>query len=135
MKNSRPMNQALTSLVSTLRQPPYSQQIPFELTSFSTLAHFQARLERHFGTDFGFESRLSSVVFARTFEPDENEALRAHARRVGVVRNSLDWPEPVGLPVSELHTDFSCSTPPEATPQTHVLREAAVYCFVAERTH
>lgn len=134
LRNSRPMNQALTSLVSTLRQPPYSQYIPFELLAHSSLAHFESRLKEYFGADFGFVPRLSAVVYARAFDPSRGEPLRAHVRRVGIVQNSVSWPAPVGIPARQLKVDLPSPEMPEATPDSHILREAAVYAFVAERT-
>jgi SAM-dependent methyltransferase len=134
LKNSRPMNQALTSLVSTLRQPPYSQYIPFELLAHSSLAHFEASLKCHFSADFGFAPRLSAVVYARAFDPNRSEPLRAHMRRVGIVQNSVSWPAPVGIPACQLKMDLPSPEMPAATPDSHILREAAVYAFVAEKT-
>jgi hypothetical protein len=134
LRNSRPMNQALTSLVSTLRRPPYSQYIPFELLAHSSLAHFESRLKGYFGADFGFAPRLSAVVYARAFEPSSSEPLRAHVRRVGIVQNSVSWPAPVGVPAQHLKMDLPSPEMPDATPDSHVLREAAVYAFVAEKT-
>lgn len=134
LRNSRPMNQALTSLVSTLRRPPYSQYIPFELLAHSSLAHFESSLKGYFGADFGFVPRLSAVVYARAFEPSRGEPLRAHVRRVGIVQNSVSWPAPVGVPARHLKLDLPNLEVPDPTPDTHILREAAVYAFVAERT-
>jgi SAM-dependent methyltransferase len=134
LKNSRPMNQALTSLVSTLRRPPYSQYIPFELLAHSSLAHFESSLNGYFGADFGFVPRLSAVVYARAFEPSRGEPLRAHVRRVGIVQNSVSWPAPVGVPARHLKPDLPSLEVPDATPDSHILREAAVYAFVAEKT-
>ncbi len=130
----RPMNQALMSLYTTLQQPPYSQHMPFELSSQSTLAHFQARLEHYFGRDFGYELRLSNIVYARAYEADEEEPLRARVRRVGIGQNSVDWPEPEGVPTSQLQPDLPSPDVSDVTPQTHVLREAAIYCLVAEKS-
>jgi SAM-dependent methyltransferase len=134
LRSSRPMNQALTSLVSTLRHPPYSQFIPFELVAHSSLAHFESRLQGYFGADFGFTPRLSAVVYARAFEPSRGEPLRAHVRRVGIVQNSVTWPAPVGFPARDLKMDLPSPEFPDATPESHILREAAVYAFVAEKT-
>jgi hypothetical protein len=134
LRNSRPMNQALTSLVSTLRHPPYSQYIPFELVAHSSLAHFESSLKRYFGADFGFVPRLSAVVYARAFEPSHGEPLRAHVRRVGIVQNSVSWPAAVGVPARHLQADLPSPEMPAATPESHILREAAVHAFVAERT-
>jgi hypothetical protein len=133
LRNSRPMNQALTSLVSTLRHPPYLQHLPFELVAHSSLAHFESRLKGYFGADFGFVPRLSAVVYARTFEPSRGEPLRAHVRRVGIVQNSVSWPAPVGVPARDLKVDLPSTELPGATPDSHILREAAVFAFVAER--
>jgi SAM-dependent methyltransferase len=135
LKNSRPMNQALTSVVSTLRQPPYSRHMPFELAAHSSMAHFESRLKGYFGTDFGFAPRLSAVVYARAFEPNRGEPLRAHVRRVGIVQNSTSWPAPVGIPALQLKSDLPSSEAPGATSDSHILREAAVYAFVAEKTN
>jgi SAM-dependent methyltransferase len=134
LRNSRPMNQALTSLVSTLRQPPYSQHIPFDLVAHSSLAHFESSLKGYFGADFGFVPRLSAVVYARAFDPSRGEPLRAHVRRVGIVQNSVNWPAPVGIPACQLKADLPSPDMPAATPDSHILREAAVYAFVAEKT-
>jgi hypothetical protein len=134
LRNSRPMNQALTSLVSTLRRPPYSQRIPFDLVAHSSLAHFESRLMGYFGAEFGFVPRLSAVVYARAFEPNCGEPLRAHVRRVGIVQNSVSWPAPVGVPARQLKMDLPSPEMVEATPDSHILREAAVYAFVAQRT-
>ena len=132
LRNSRPMNQALTSVVSTLRQPPYSQRIPFELAAHSSLAHFESRLMGYFGADLGFAPLLSAVVYARAFEPSRGEPLRAHVRRVGIVQNSVGWPAPVGVPARQLKMDLPSPELPGATPDSHILREAAVYAFAAE---
>lgn len=129
----RPMNQALMSLFTTLRQPPYSQHMPFELRSQSSLAYFKATLEHHFGPDFGYELRLSHVVYARAYEADAQEPLRARVRRVGIGQNSVDWPAPLGVPTNQLQPDLPSPDPAGATPETHVLREAAIYCLVAEK--
>lgn len=134
LRNGRPMNQALTSLVSTLRRPPYRQNIPFELVAHSSLAHFESRLKGYFGADFGFMPRLSAVVYARAFEPSRGDPLRAHVRRVGIVQNSVNWPAPVGVPARDLKMDLPSPEMPDATPESHILREAAVYAFVAEKT-
>jgi hypothetical protein len=134
LRNSRPMNQALTSLVSTLRHPPYSQYIPFELLAHSSVAYFESSLNRYFGAEFGFLPRLSEVVYARAFDLNRGEPLRAHVRRVGIVQNSVSWPAPVGVPARALKGDLPSPEMPEATPDSHILREAAVYAFVAERT-
>lgn len=133
IKNSRPMNQALTSLVSTLRQAPYSQQIAFEMVAHSSLAHFKDRLDGHFDIKSGFSTRLSAVVYSRIYEPNQGEPLRAQLRRVGIVQNSEHWPAPVGLPVARLDPSQPDPEQTSATPQSHILREAAVYCLVAER--
>jgi hypothetical protein len=133
LKNSRPMNQALTSLVSTLRHPPYSQYIPFELVAHSSLAHFESTLRRYFGAELGFVPRLSAVVYARAFDPNRGEPLRAHVRRVGIVQNSVSWPAAVGVPARQLKMDLPSPEMPGATPESHILREAAVHAFVAER--
>lgn len=129
----RPMNQALMSLFTTLRQPPYSDHLRFDLQSQSSLAHFKATLERHFGPAFGFEVRVSTIVYARAYEPDTSEPLRARVRRVGIGQNSLEWPAPLGVPACELKPDLPSPEPNGATPETHVLREAAVYCLVSEK--
>jgi SAM-dependent methyltransferase len=134
LRNSRPMNQALTSLFSTLRRPPYSQYIPFELVAHSSLSHFESSLRGYFGDDFGFVPRLSAVIYARAFEPNQSEPLRAHVRRVGIVQNSMSWPAPVGVPARQLKMDLPSSEMADATPDSHILREAAVYAFVAERS-
>ncbi len=134
IRNSRPMNQALTSLMSTLKQPQYAQRVPFELKAHSSLAHFESQLVRCFGEEYGFSPRLSTVVYARSFEEDRQASLRALVRRVGIIQNSEDWPAPVGVPVHELKPDLAPSGPGNATLQSHVLREAGVYCFVSERS-
>jgi SAM-dependent methyltransferase len=134
IRNSRPMNQALTSLVSTLRHPPYSEYIPFELVAHSSLAHFESSLKGYFGDDLRFIPRLSAVVYARAFEPSRGEPLRAHVRRVGIVQNSVSWPAPVGISARQLKMDLPSLEMPDATPESHILREAAVYAFVVEKT-
>ena len=133
LRNSRPMNQALTSIVSTLRQLPYSRCIPFELLAHSSLAYFESSLNRYFAADFGFVPRVSTVVYARSFDPSRDEPLRARVRRVGIVQNSVTWPAPVGVPARDLKTDLPSPEMPTATPDSHILREAAVYAFVAEK--
>lgn len=132
-KSSRPLNQALTSLVSTLRDPVYSSRFPFELQPHSTLAHFEQRLEQIFCERAGFLQRMSSVVYARAFERNDNEPLRSHALRVGNVRHARDWPVPLGTPAEALHPEAAPAVEAAFRPSTHVLREAAVYCFVAEK--
>lgn len=129
----RPMNQALMSLFTTLQQPPYSDHFRFDLQSHSSLAHFKATLESHFGPENGFALRLSTIVYARAFEPDEQSPLRARVRRVGIGQNSLDWPDPLGIPASRLKVDLPSPDPNGATIETHVLQEAAVFCLVSEK--
>ncbi len=129
----RPMNQVLMSLFTTLQQPPYSEHMRFDLRSHASLAHFKATLERHFGPEFGCELRLSTVVYARSYEADEREPLRARVRRVGIGQNSVEWPAPLGVPTCRLKPDLPSPEPDGATVQTHLLREAAIYCLVAEK--
>jgi hypothetical protein len=132
-RGSRPLNQALTSLVSTLRDPAYSSRFPFDLQPHSTLTHFQQRLEQIFCERAGFSQRMSSVVYARDFERNEHEPLRAHTLRVGSVRSARDWPAALGTPAEALHSEAAPVLETALSPSTHVLREAAVYCFVAEK--
>lgn len=134
--NSRPLNQALTSLVSTLSAPQYSSRFAFDLRPHSTLTHVQQRLEQIFSEQAGFSQRLSSVVYARAFEKNDRDQIRAQVLRVGIVKNTEDWPIPLGTPAEQLHPQGAREPEPEsnASPSTHVLREAAVYCFVAEKT-
>jgi hypothetical protein len=132
-KSSRPLNQALTSLVSTLLDPVYSSRIPFELLPHSTLTHFQQRLEQIFCERAGFLERMSSVVYARAFERNDRDPLRAHLLRVGNVINARDWPVPLGTPAEALYPEAAPAVEAALSPSTHVLREAAVYCFVAEK--
>lgn len=129
----RPMNQALMSLFTTLKQPPYSDHLGFDLQAQSSLAYFKATLERHFGPALGFEVRVSTVVYARAYEANSDEPLRARVRRVGIGQNSLEWPAALGVPASQLKPDLASPEPNGATPETHVLREAAVYCLVSEK--
>lgn len=129
----RPMNQALMSLFTTLAQPPYSDHLPFDLRSHSSLAHFKKTLEHHFGPEFAFELQLSTILYARAYEANETDALRARVRRVGIGQNSVDWPAPEGAPTRQLKPDLAGPEPADATVATHVLREAAIYCFVAEK--
>ncbi len=129
----RPMNQVLMSLFTTLQQPPYSDHLRFDLQSHASLAHFKATLERHFGPEFGCEVRLSTVVYARNYEADEREPLRARVRRVGIGQNSVGWPAPLGVPTCRLKPELPSPEPGVATVQTHLLREAAIYCLVAEK--
>jgi hypothetical protein len=129
------MNQALMSLFTTLQQPPYSEHMPFHLQSHSSLAHFKASVEHYFGCDFGFELRLSDIVYARTYELDEDSPLRARVRRVGIGQNCVDWPVPEGIPAHHLKPDLPGAEVAGVAPSSHVLREAAVYCFVAEKKH
>lgn len=132
-QSSRPLSQALTSLVSTLRDPAYSSRIPFDLVPHSTLTHFQQRLEQIFCERAGFSQRMSSVVYARDFERNVRDPLRAHALRVGSVKSSRDWPVPLGTPTEALHPEAAPAVEVAWSSSTHVLREAAVYCFVAEK--
>lgn len=129
----RPMNQALMSLFTTLRQPPYSDHLRFDLQAQSSLAYFKATLERHFGPALGFGVRVSTIVYARAYEPDTTEPLRARVRRVGIGQNSLEWPAALGVAARELKPDLPSPEPNGATPETHILREAAVYCLVSEK--
>ena len=129
----RPVNQALTSLYTTLTQPPYSQHLPFELQPHSSLARFKATLERYFSPDFGFHLRMSDIVYARAYEADETDPLRARVRRVGIGQNSADWPAPQGIAAWQLAPELAHLEPTPGRIDQHVLREAAVYCFVAER--
>lgn len=132
-EGSRPLNQALTSLVSTLRDPAYSSRIPFDLLPHSTLTHFQQRLEELFSEREGFSQRMSRVVYARAFEKNDQDALRAHTLRVGSIQSSRNWPAPLGTPAEALHPEAAPAVEADSSPSTHVLREAAVYCFVAEK--
>ncbi len=129
----RPMNQALMSLFTTLAQPPYATHLPFDLRAHSSLAYFKATLERHFGPEFGFAQRLSAIVYARAYEANESDPLRARVRRVGIGQNSVDWPAPQGVPTCRLKPDLPEPEPTDVSVATHVLREAAIYCLVAEK--
>ena len=129
----RPMNQALMSLFTTLGQPPYSEHLPFDLLPHSSLAHFKATLEHYFGPSFGCKPRLSTIVYARAYEANDTDALRARVRRVGIGQNSVHWPNPQGVPTRQLKPDLAPPEPANATVATHVLREAAIYCMVAEK--
>ena len=129
----RPMNQALTSLFTTLTQPPYSEHLPFDLQPHSSLAHFKATLEHYFGPDFGFRVRMSAIVYARAYEVDETDPLRARVRRVGIGQNSVDWPAPEGVATWQLKPELAHWEPTPGTIDRHVLREAAIYCLVAEK--
>ncbi len=153
----RPVNQALMSLYTTLRQPPYREHVPFELRSLSSLQYFQRTLEHHFKPSLGFQQRLSHVVYARRYEPNVDEPLRARVRRVGIGQNSVHWPVPEGVAASQLQRQRApakgaVGTPAMADgtqvmpaiaggsvdgapvkPETHILWEAAIYCFVAEK--
>lgn len=129
----RPMNQALMSLFTTLRKPPYSDHVPFDVQSHSSLVNFKATLDHYFGREFGFEVRISTIVYARTFERDEQEPLRARVRRVGIGQNSLTWPAPRGVHTSRMDARLPGPEPNDVSPATHVLREAAIYCLVAEK--
>ncbi len=129
----RPMNQALMSLFTTLQQPPYSDHVPFDVRSHSSLVKFKDTLDRYFGPEFGFDVCISTIVYARAFERDDQDPLRARVRRVGIGQNSLHWPSPRGMHTSRFDATI---TPPDesgVSPQTHVLREAAVYCLVADK--
>lgn len=130
---SRPLYQALTSLVSTLSDPMYSTRFPFDLRPHSTLTHFQERLEGLFGERERFLRCMSSVVYARDFERNGSEPLRAEVLRVGNVKSSRDWPAALGTPAEALYPDAAPACEAAVRPSTHVLREAAVYCFVAEK--
>lgn len=132
--NSRALNQALTSLVSTLSAPQYSSRFAFDLRPHSTLTHFQQRLEQIFNEEAGFSTRMSSVVYARAFEKNDRDQIRAQVLRVGIVKNTEDWPIPLGTPAEQLHPEGAAEPESNVSPSTHVLREAAVYCFVAEKT-
>jgi ubiquinone/menaquinone biosynthesis C-methylase UbiE len=129
----RPMNQALMSLFTALQQAPYLDQLPFDLQSHSSLAHFKARLEHYFGVDYGYALRMSTVVYARVYEIDHESPLRARIRRVGIGQNCVDWPAPQGVLAQQLKRDLPSVETAEVTPESHVLREAAVYCLVSER--
>lgn len=129
----RPLNQALTSLFTTLQSPPYSEHLPFELRSHSSLAHFKATLEHYFGPDFGYRLVFSAIVYARSFEADTSAALRARVRRVGIGQNSLDWPAPEGVPTYVLNSTLPIADAAAVSTQSHVLREAAIYCLVSEK--
>jgi hypothetical protein len=107
--------------------------VPFDLTSHSSLAFFESSLQQHFGASSGFEVRLSKVVYARSYHFDEVEPLRARIRRVGIGQNSVDWPQPEGIPAQRLKPDLPSSEAGDATMSTHELREAAIYCLVAEK--
>lgn len=134
VNSSRPLNQALTSLVSTLSAPQYSSRFAFDLWPHSTLTHFQQRLEQIFSEEAGFARRMSSVIYARDFERNESDPLRAQVLRAGIVKNTGDWPIPLGTPAQQLHPQAAPASASNLSPSTHVLREAAVYCFVAEKT-
>lgn len=129
----RPINQALMSLFTTLQQPPYSTHFPFDVQSHSSLINFKATLDRYFGPDFGFEIRVSTIVYARAYEADVVDPLRARVRRVGIGQNSVFWPEPRGVHSSRLKNDLLGPQQPDVSPETHVLREAAIYCLIAEK--
>lgn len=129
----RPMNQALMSLYTTLQRPPYSEHLRFDLESHSSLSYFKTSLEQYFGSAFGFELRYSSIVYARAYEPNLEDPLRARVRRVGIGQNSLDWPAPQGVPAQQLKPDLPSPEPNGAAIETHVLRESAMYCLVSER--
>jgi SAM-dependent methyltransferase len=130
----RPLNQALTSLFTTLQSPPYSEHLPFELQSHSSLAHFKATLEHYFGPDFGYRLRFSGIVYARAYEADTSAPLRARVRRVGIGQNSVDWPSPQGVPTHTLNPTLPSADATGLSAQTHVLREAAIYCLVSEKS-
>jgi hypothetical protein len=130
----RPMNQALMSLYTTLQQPSYSRSIPFELQAHSSLAHFRTRLDHYFSRDFGYVIRLSDIVYARTYDVDQADPLRARIRRVGIGQNCVQWPAPSGIAAHRLKPDLQSDEAAGAAPHSHVLREAAVHCLVAERT-
>jgi hypothetical protein len=129
----RPMNQALMSLFTTLRTPPYSEQVPFDVQAHSSLVNFKATLDRYFGPEFGFEVRISTIVYARTYELDDQDPLRARVRRVGIGQNSLTWPAPRGVHTSRMDVTLPGPEQVDVSPKTHVLREAAIYCLVAEK--
>jgi SAM-dependent methyltransferase len=129
----RPINQALMSLFTTLQQPPYSTQLPFDVQSNSSLVNFKATLDRYFGPEFGFEVRVSTIVYARSFEPDVADPLRARVRRVGIGQNCVFWPEPRGVHTSRLAANISHVQQSDVSPTTHVLREAAIYCLIAAK--
>lgn len=129
----RPVNQALMSLFTTLQQPPYSDHLPFDLRSHSSLVNFKTTLDRYFGPEFDFDVRISTIVYARAFEPDEQDPLRARVRRVGIGQNSVFWPEPRGVHTSRLNATLKAPDETSVSPQTHVLREAAIYCLVAQK--
>lgn len=129
----RPVNQALMSLFTTLQQPPYSTQLPFDLQSHSSLVNFKTTLDGYFGREFGFEIRVSTIVYARSFEPDVQDPLRARVRRVGIGQNSAFWPEPRGVHTSRLTGNLSDALQSDVSPSTHILREAAIYCLIAEK--
>ncbi len=131
--NSRPLNQALTSLVSTLSAPQYSSHFAFDLKPHSTLTYFQQRLEQIFSEQRGFLRRMSNVVYARDFERNDRDPLRAHLLRVGIVKSAQDWPVPLGTSADALHPQAAPEVESGLNASTHVLREAAVYCFVAEK--
>jgi SAM-dependent methyltransferase len=131
---ARPMNQALMSLFTTLQQPPYSEHVPFDVQSHSSLVNFKATLDRYFGPEFGFEVRISTIVYARTFEADDRAPLRARVRRVGIGQNSLYWPPPRGVHTSRLNVNLPGPEQAGVAPETHVLHEAAIYCLVAEKS-
>ncbi len=129
----RPLNQALMSLFTTLQQPPYSELVPFDLRAHSSLGYFKALLEHYFGPAFGFELQLSDIVYARAYEADEPDPMRARVRRVGIGQNSTHWPAPEGIPAQTLDPELPSPESAGATIETHVLREAAIYCLVSER--
>lgn len=129
----RPMNQALMSLFTTLQQPPYAERIRFDLLAHSSLAHFKARLEHYFGVAFGYELRLSAIVYAREYEPDLDSPLRARIRRVGIGQNCVDWPATAGVAAHRLKPDLPNTEVSTVAPHSHVLKEAAVYCLVSEK--
>ena len=130
----RPLNQALMSLFSTLQSPPYCDNVVFDLKSHSSLAGFKSNLEYHFGPTFGFQCQLSTIVYSRSFEANRNEPLRARLRRVGSLQHRLDWPLPLGIAAQELSSKLLHSHQCDVGPASHILREAAVYCFVAAKT-
>jgi hypothetical protein len=128
----RPLNQGLMSLFTTLQQAPYAASIPFDLCSHSSLAHFKARLEHYFGPDFGFQLRLSAIVYARSYEANHEAPSRARIRRVGIGQNCVEWPAPAGMAADQLKPRPRVDSEAVA-PETHVLREAAVYSLVATK--
>lgn len=130
---ARPMNQALMGLYSTLKSPRYSQVLTFDLKSHSTLSGFKSKLEHYFGPSYGFEVRLSDIVYARSFEPNRDNPVRAQVRRVGSLQNHLNWPQALGTQANELMPSDVPSNHLEAGPNSHVLKEAAVYCLIAEK--